>query len=331
MLGRRGVVAAGGVVAAAGLLGLPASARAAYPDRPVRLVVPFGAGGNLDTLARLVAPGMSRRLGGQPVVIENRPGAGGNLGAEIVATAAPDGYSVLVGSNGGLVTNPLLMARMPYDAARAFAPIGLGFRTPNVLVVSPKLPVTSLAEFIAYAKARPNGVTCASAGIGTTNHLLIELLNAATGMGMVHVPYRASGASMADLLSGALTASMDQITTALPQHRDGALRILGIGLGQRAPLLPEVPTFGEVGLQDGGLVSFIGLLVPAATPEEPRQRLQEALAGALGEPALRERVEAIGNLLATPEERTPAGFAALIVRERELSRRAIALAGLKPE
>ncbi|MDN3563277.1 Bug family tripartite tricarboxylate transporter substrate binding protein [Paeniroseomonas aquatica] len=320
-----------GMLTAAGLLAMPRLARAAFPDRPVRLVVPFGAGGNLDTLARLVAPGMSERLGGQPVVIENRPGAGGNLGAELVATAAPDGYSVLVGSNGGLVTNPMLMARMPYDAARAFAPIGLGFRTPNVLVVGPKLPVASLAEFIAYAKARPGRVTCASAGTGTTNHLLIELLNAATGMGMVHVPYRASGASLADLLSGALTASMDQITTALPQHRDGALRILGIGLGQRAPLLPEVPTFAEVGLQDGGLVSFIGLLVPAATPEEPRRRLQQAFAGALADPALQARVEAIGNLLATPAERTPEGFAALIERERLLSRRAIDLAGLKPE
>ncbi|MDB5372537.1 MAG: tripartite tricarboxylate transporter substrate binding protein [Belnapia sp.] len=319
-----------GALAAAGAMAMPGLARAAFPERPVRLVVPFGAGGNLDTLARLAAPGMAQRLG-QPVVIENRPGAGGNLGAEIVAHAAPDGYTVLVGSNGGLVTNPLLMSRMPYDAARDFAPIGLGFRTPNVLVVGPKLPVDSLAAFIAYAKARPGQVSCASAGIGTTNHLLIELLNAATGAGLVHVPYRASGASMADLLSGALTASMDQITTALPQHRDGALRILGIGLAQRAALLPEIPTFAEVGLEDGGLVSFIGLLVPAATPEETRGRLQQAFAGALGDPALQARVEAIGNLLATPEERTPEGFAALIRREAALSRRAIALAGLKPE
>ncbi|RYJ03759.1 MAG: hypothetical protein EON47_02895, partial [Acetobacteraceae bacterium] len=140
---RRGALAAAGL-----LLAAPGLARATFPDRPVRLVVPFGAGGNLDTLARLVAPGMSQRLGGQPVVIENRPGAGGNLGAELVATAVPDGYSVLVGSNGGLVTNPMLMARMPYDAAKAFAPVGLGFRTPNVLVVSPKLPVATLQEFI---------------------------------------------------------------------------------------------------------------------------------------------------------------------------------------
>ena len=317
-------------LAVAGALGLPGLARAAFPDRPVRLVVPFGAGGNLDTLARLVAPGMSLRLG-QPVVIENRPGAGGNLGAEIIAHAPADGHSVLVGSNGGLVINPLLMSRMPYDAARDFAPVGLGFRTPNVLVVSPKLPVGTLAEFIAYARARPGQVSCASAGTGTTNLLLIVLLNAATGAGLVHVPYRASGASMPDLLSGALGASMDQITTALPQQRDGALRILGIGLGQRAPLLPDIPTFAEVGVEAGGLVSFIGLLVPAATPPDAIARLQQAFAGALAEPALRARADAIGNLVAGPDDCTPEGFAALIRREAALSRRAVQLAGLKPE
>jgi tripartite-type tricarboxylate transporter receptor subunit TctC len=315
-------------LAAAGLA-LPGIARAAFPERPVRLVVPFGAGGNIDTLMRLAAPAMSQRLG-QPVVIENRPGAGGNLGTEAVARAAPDGYTILVGSNGGLVTNPLIM-RVPYDPQRDLAPIGLAFRTPNVLVVSPRLPVRTLQDFIAHAKARPGQVTVGSAGTGTTNHLLIELLSAATDTKLVHVPYRASGGGTADLLAGTLTASLDQITTALPQHRAGELRILGVGLDRRLEVLPDVPTFAEVGLQDGGIVSFIGLLAPAATPAEPIARLQQALAGAIAEPSVRDRVQALGNIVATPEQATPAGFAALIRQEAELSRRAVQLAGLKPD
>ena len=325
MLHRRAALAA--------TLALPFAARharAAWPDRPVRCIIPFAAGGNLDTLIRIVAPGMSERLG-QPLVIENRPGAGGNLGAEIVARAAPDGYTVLVGSNGALTINPLIMKSVPFDPARDFAAIGLGFRTPNVLVVSPKLPVGSLAEFMAYAKARPGQVTCGSAGTGTTNHLLTELLNAATGASIVHVPYRSSGGGTPDLLSGALTCAMDQITTALPQHKEGMIRIIGVGMPERMAILPDVASFAEVGVEGGGMTSFIGMLVPAATPAEPRARLQQAFAGALAEPAVQARVEQIGNLMAKPEERTEAGFTALLVRERAVARQAVALAKMQPE
>ncbi|MCO6415610.1 tripartite tricarboxylate transporter substrate binding protein [Siccirubricoccus sp. KC 17139] len=311
-------------------LARPALAQSAWPERPIRLVVPFGAGGNLDTLIRIVSPSMSQRLG-QPVVVENRPGAGGNLGTENVARAAPDGYSILVGSNGALVNNPLLMARLPFDPARDFAPIGLGFRTPNVLVVAPRFPAQTLPDFVAYAKARPGQVACASAGTGTTNHLLIELLNAATGAGLLHVPYRSSGAATPDMLSGALASSMDQITTALPQHRDGALKMIGIGLPERLASLPEVASFAEVGLENGGLTSFIGLLAPAGTPAGPIAKIQAAFSAALADPALRQRIEAIGNLIAKPEEQTPEGFNRVIESERILSRRAVQLAGLKPE
>ncbi|WP_149537108.1 Bug family tripartite tricarboxylate transporter substrate binding protein [Siccirubricoccus phaeus] len=311
-------------------LARPALAQPAWPDRPIRLVVPFGAGGNLDTLIRIVSPSMSQRLG-QPVVVENRPGAGGNLGTENIARAAPDGYSVLVGSNGALVNNPLLMTRLPFDPVKDFAPIGLGFRTPNVLVVSPRFPAQTLTDFIAYAKARPGQVACASAGTGTTNHLLIELLNAATGAGLLHVPYRASGASTPDLLSGVIASALDQITTALPQHKDGALKMLGIGLPERMAILPDVPCFAEVGLENGGLTSFIGLLAPAGTPAAAIARIEAAFSAALADPALRQRVEAMGNLIARPEEQTPEGFARVIETERTLSRRAVQLAGLKPE
>lgn len=308
---------------------LPSPALAAFPERPVRVIVPFAAGGNLDTLTRLVTPIMGQQLG-QPVVIENRDGAGGNVGTELVARAEANGYTLLVGSNGALTINPVIMARVPYDPLRDFTPIGLGFRTPNVLVVSRKLPVETLAEFIAYAKARPGQVGCGSAGTGTSNHLLIELLNAATGAGLTHVPYRASGAATPDLLSGGLAASMDQITTALPLHRDGQVRIIGIAMPQRSPLLPEVPTLAEVGLPDGGLVAFIGLLGPAGLTAEVVARLRDAFAAALADPGVRERVEAMGSVVAAGADVTPEGFAALPQRETALSRQAARAAGLAP-
>ncbi len=321
-LNRRALLAA-----SATLLATPALA--AWPDKSIRLVVPFGAGGNLDTLMRLVSPGMAQRLG-VSIVIENRAGAGGNVGTEMVARSPADGYTILVGSNGALTINPVIMASVPYDTQRDFAPIGLGFRTPNVLVVAPNVPAQNLNDFIAYAKANPGRVACASAGTGTSNHLLIELFNAKTGAGLVHVPYRSSSNAAPDMLSGNLAASMDQITTALPFHREGKLRIIGIGYHRRHTLLPDVPTFAEVGLPDGGLVAFIGLLAPAATPRDVVLKLQAAFAATLAEPEVRARVENTGTLLADPALQTPEGFAGLIQREAVLSREAARLAGITP-
>lgn len=320
---RRAALALGAGLAAPALV----RAQPRFPDRPIRLVVPFGAGGNLDTLARMLVPGVAERLG-QPIVIENRVGAGGNIGTEVVARAQPDGYTLLLGSNGALTINPLIMERVPYDPAKDFAPVCLCFRTPQVLVASPKLPVRSFAEFLAHAKARPGQLQCGSAGSGTSNHLNIELLNAATGIGLVHVPYRSSGGATPDLLSGALACSMEQITTALPLHRDGQLPIIAAALPQPMPLLPEIPTLAEAGVPEGGLVSFIGILVPAGTPARIVSTLQEAFAAGLAEPALRARVEETGSLMAGAEATTPTGFAALIRREAELSRRAAAAAGM---
>ena len=316
-------------LAAAAGLAMPAPLRAQprFPDRPIRLVVPFGAGGNLDTLARMLVPGVSERLG-QPIVIENRVGAGGNIGTEVVARAAPDGYTLLLGSNGALTINPLIMERVPYDPAKDFAPICLCFRTPQVLVASPKLPVRTFAEFLAYAKARPGQLQCGSAGSGTSNHLNIELLNAATGIGLVHVPYRSSGGATPDLLSGALASSMEQITTALPQHRDGQLPIIAAALPQPLPLLPAIPSLAEAGVPGGGLVSFIGILVPSGTSAPITATLQAAFAAALAEPALRARIEETGSLMADAATTTPDGFAALLRQEADLSRRAAAAAGL---
>jgi tripartite-type tricarboxylate transporter receptor subunit TctC len=261
-------------------------------------------------------------------VIDNRAGAAGAIGTEHVARSQPDGYTLIVGSNSAMVINPIIMPRMPYDPVRDFAPIALDFRTPNVLVISRRLPVETLADFIAYAKARPGQVGCASPGSGSSNHLLIELFSMTTGAGLVHVPYRASSGSAPDLISGNLACSMDQITTALPLHCDNQVRIVGIAMPQRSPLLPEVPTLAEVGLPDGGLVAFIGLLAPAGTPAEAIGKIRDALAAALADPPTRERIEGLGSVVATGADVTPEGFAALMQRERELSRRAAQAAGL---
>jgi tripartite-type tricarboxylate transporter receptor subunit TctC len=313
---------------AAPVVGLrPMTAHAAWPERPVRVVVPYAPGGNLDTLMRIVAPVMSRHLG-QPIVIENRAGAAGAIGTELVARAAADGYTLIVGSNASMVINPIILPRMPYDPVRDFAPIALGFRTPNVLVISRRLPVTTLREFIEYAKARPGQVSCASPGSGSSNHLLIELFSQTTGAGLVHVPYRSSSGAAPDMIAGNLACSMDQITTALPLHRDNQVRIVGIAMPQRTPLLPDVPTMGEVGLPDGGLVAFIGLYAPAGTPADAIGRIRDALAAALEDAPTRDRIEGLGSVVATGADVTPEGLAALMRRETELSRRAARAAGL---
>src|SRR3954470_8820747 len=234
-------------VTLAALLTLSAVALAqTYPVKPGRVAVPYTAGGSMDILSRLISQKMNEAFD-QTLIIENRAGAGGNIGTELVARAAPDGYTLLLGSNGALTINPLIMERVPYDPAKDFAPVCLCFRTPQVLVASPKLPVKTFAEFLTYAKARPGQLQCGAAGSGTSNHLNIDLLNAATGIGLVHVPYRSSGAATPDLLNGALACSMEQITPALPLHRDGQLPIIAAALPRPLPLLPEIPTLAEVG------------------------------------------------------------------------------------
>ena len=313
---RRAILAAAGTLPTVSLR--PAHA-ADYPGGPVRMVVPFAAGGNIDTIARLIQPIMSRRLG-QPLVIENRAGGGGNVGTDTVAKARPDGLSVLLASNGPVTINPIIMARVPYDPDRDLAPIALVVRVPIVLMVSNKLPVKTLSEFIAYAKARPNQLTAGSPGTGTSNHLLIEMFNQATGGGLTHVPYRASGAALPDLMDGRLSCVFDQITTALPQHRDGQARIVALS-PDRVPQLPEVPTFAEGGLTEITLSSYNGLFAPAGTPAEAVNALAAALGEALADQDLRGKIVGLGTLIATLEQATPAGFSALLKRESELSRR----------
>jgi tripartite-type tricarboxylate transporter receptor subunit TctC len=316
--------------AAAATLGRAAQAAAGFPDRPVRLVVAFPPGGNVDFTARLLSPGLSQALG-QPVVVDNRPGAGGIVGTEAVARARPDGYLLLLGSTGPLSLFPVAMSSLPYDSPRDFAPIGVAYRVPIVMMASPRLPVRDLAEFVAYAKARKGQLSAGTAGIGSGAHLAIELFNAGTGAGILHVPYRGTGPAINDLIAGTIPLVFDQLSSALPLHADGRARILAIGSAARSPTLPEVPSFREAGLVERELATTLGLLAPAGTPPEVVERLRAALAAAMADAAVRGRLQELGAEAFSGERISPQGYARLIQEEMETSRRAVALGGIRLE
>ncbi|WP_043829804.1 Bug family tripartite tricarboxylate transporter substrate binding protein [Muricoccus aerilatus] len=310
-------------------LALARPAVAAFPDRPIRIVVPFAAGGNGDLMARLAGPRMSERLG-QPVVVENRAGAGGSAGAEVVARSRPDGYNLLWGAGGPMVNSPLLMLNPRYDPLRDFASIGLMSLMPMVLVVRANLPARNLAELVELSKKGP-GITVGTSGVGGANHVPLELFKAATGANLVHVPYRGGGAAAPDLVAGNVDGLLTEFSTVLDLHREGQARILAITSAHRAPLVPEAQTFVEFGLRDFVFYTFSGLWAPAGTPEEVITRLQAALAAATNDPAVTERLAALGAEPASPQQQTPAGTADFLRNEITRSRRAIELAGIKPE
>ncbi|MBR0673335.1 Bug family tripartite tricarboxylate transporter substrate binding protein [Neoroseomonas soli] len=307
----------------------PGSARAAgFPERPVRILLPFAPGGNSDIVARLIAPVMAARLG-QPVVVENRAGAGGSIGATAAARSRADGYTVLFGSTGPLSVNPAVQANLPYDAVRDFAPIGLLSRTPLVLAVTAGLPPRTLAEFIAYSKANPGRVTIASAGTGSSTHLALELFNAASGAGLTHVPYRSGGDLIPDLMAGNVASTMTEISTAMPLHREGRIRILAIGSARRSSIASDLPTFIEAGLPEYTAGSYTALLVPAGTPDDVIAILRDALAAAITDPGVIARLREMGTDVAAPEEVTPAGLTRVLQQELEQAQRAAVIAGLR--
>lgn len=316
------------------LLGLAGAAlarpalAAGYPDRAIRFVVPFATGGNADQVGRLTAPGLADRLG-QPVVVENRGGAGGSIGAQQVARSRADGYTLLLGSNGPMANNPAMQSNLGYDPERDFAPIGLICRTAQVLAVTKDMPVRNLAEYIDYAKARPGQVTCSSSGNGSTAHFAMELFCLATGTRLQHVPYASGGAALPDLLAGNINSSITEITTALPLHREGTIRILGVASAHRSPLARELPTFEEAGVPGYRAAAYLGLVAPAGVPAEVLEKLTAALRATVTDPATRRRFEELGSEMAEPEEATPAGFTAFLRVERTNANRAAEAAGLR--
>jgi len=306
----------------------PFAVFAAYPERPVRLIVPFAPGGNADIVARLVGGAMAESLG-QPVVVENRAGAGGSIGAELVARAAPDGYTLLTGSNGPLTVNPFVQAKLGYDPLKDFAPVGLTSLVPHALIVNATVPARTLPELIALSQRQQVGI--GTAGIGSATHLTLERFNAQTGAKLLHVPYKGGGALLPDLVAGTIQGAMTEFSSALPHHRGGKARFVAVASAKRSALAAEVPTMIEGGVKDFHAASYIGVLAPAGVPADVMARLRTALAAALNSPKTLERFRELGVEVASPEQMTGAGFGAFIRQDFERSREAAQLAGLKKE
>ncbi|WP_164868042.1 Bug family tripartite tricarboxylate transporter substrate binding protein [Rhodovarius crocodyli] len=308
-----------------------APARAAeWPERAIRVVVPYAPGGNADIVGRLLCQHLSDRLG-QQAVVENRSGAAGNLGAAAVAKARPDGYTLLVAPNGPLALNSLVMARMPYDPATELLPIGMISRVAMCVVVSAQLPIRNVQELIAYDRAHPGELTAGSAGTGSSNHIALEMFNAKAGTRLTHVPYRGSAPAITDLLGGRLPVYFDQLTTAIPLLREGQARILAVTTKERSPLLPAVPTLAESGLDDYEIFTYLALVAPTGTPAEVVGRLARELSAVLDLPAMKAKIEEMGGETADATLRTPGGCAAFLRADRERANAIAARAGLRPE
>jgi tripartite-type tricarboxylate transporter receptor subunit TctC len=304
----------------------PSAGAQGYPDHPIRLVVPFAAGGNADINGRIVGEVLQKALG-QPVVVENRAGAGGGVGAEYVARAAPDGYTLLVGSNGPLTINPLINANISYDSLSDFAAVAMVSYVPHVLIVSNKLGVDSIADFVALSKTRP--VNLATSGVGSASHMTLERFKQATGVPIAHVPYKSGGSLLPDVISGNVDGAMTELSTAAELHKGGQARILGVAGAARSKLAPDVATFDEQGVKGFLARSFIGILAPAKTPPEHLAKLQAAIAAGLGAGSEASgKLIATGSELATAEQMTPAGFTDFIKRDYADMQSAAKLAGL---
>jgi len=318
------------LLAGAGLAALPLPARAAWPERPIRVVVPFAAGGNADTIARLLQPRLQDRLG-QPVVVENRPGAGGAVGAAEVARARPDGYSLLIGSNGPLSVNPAVQARLPYDAERDFAPVAMAMQVPHCLMVQTNAPWRSVAELVAASRAQPDALGAGTAGVASATHLSLEAFKAASGARILHVPYRGGGAAVPDFVAGNIPMLFTEFSTALPLHRDGKGRILAVASAARLSALPEIPTIIEQGVAGFTASSYVGLVATAGSPAEALQRLAAAMAAIVAEEDFRQRMAAMGGEAASGALATPEGFAAFIRADLARSREVARTAGIRIE
>jgi tripartite-type tricarboxylate transporter receptor subunit TctC len=280
-------------VALLGWLGLAASSMAAFPDKPLRLIVPFPAGGATDFMAR----GMALRLGtelGQSIIIDNRGGAAGAPATEAVAKAVPDGYTLLFGTMGTQVINPALYPKLRYDPIKDFAPISLTHITPRVLVVRADLPVNTIAELIALAKKQPAVLTYGSAGSGSSSHLSGALFEALASVDMLHVPYRGSAPVLMDVLAGRIDMSFDSYTVYEEHIKSGKVRALGVTSKVRMSILPQIPTMAESGLPDYEVSNWLGLLAPAGTPKDVLAALHAALGRAMATPALKQQLISLG-------------------------------------
>ena len=264
-----------------------------FPDRPVRLVVPWPPSGNVDITARTLSPAFSEALG-QQVIVENRAGAGGTIGTAAVVKSPADGYTLLLGSSGTVTSGPAVFKNLPYDPLKELVAIGPIQSVPIVLTAAPKTPVSTFQEFVALANAKPGGVSVASAGSGSSNHLALELLMRTANLKLLHVPYKGSGPAITDLLGSQVEAMMDQLTASIGHIREGRIKPLAISSPKRSPLLPNVPTFDESGVKGYEAATFTGIFAPSGVSPEVVQKLSSALKKAMANEGVRERYRAMG-------------------------------------
>src|SRR5215831_11279156 len=323
---RRTILGLLGAAPAAALMSR--TAFAAYPERPIHLIVPFAAGGNADIVGRITGDVISKAVN-QPVVVENRAGAGGSLGAGLVAHAAPDGYTLLVGSNGPLTVNPFVQANLGYDPLKDFAPIALTSYVPHAIILSNQVKAKNAGELVALSKTAP--ITIATSGVGSATHMTLERFKAATGADVTHVPYRGGGALLPDVMSGSINGAMTEFSTALPLHKAGQAHIFAIAAAHRSKLAPDIATFDEGGVKGFTAQSFIGIVAPAKTPPEIVAQLQKAVADGLTSGPAAEKLVTLGSEVATAEQMTSKGFADFIRADYEAMREAAKLADIKPQ
>jgi len=306
---------------------LPAFAQS-WPAKPVRIVVPYPAGGPVDVSARLLAPKLQEALG-QPFLVENKPGAGGNIGADFVAKSAPDGYTIGMGAIATHAINPALMANVPYDPIRDFTHLALVVQVPNVLVVNPDLPAKSVRELVDLAKERPGKLDFASGSTGSTGHLAGELFKQMTGTYMVHIPYKGAPPAVADLLAGRVHLMFDNLASALPNVKAGRLRALAVTTLKRSNALPGLPTLDEAGLKGFDMTTWWGVMGPAKLPPDVAQRLSAEILKALDSADVKERLRAMG--MEGSPVRTPEQFSAFVAAEAKLYARLVKQSGAKPD
>lgn len=299
-----------------------------WPAKPVRIVVPYPPGGPVDVSARLLAPKLQEALG-QPFLVENKPGAGGNIGADMVAKSAPDGYTIGMGAVATHAINPALMASVPYDPVRDFRHLALVVQVPNVLVVNPELPARSVKELVALAKAQPGKLDFASGSTGSTGHLAGELFKQMTGTYMVHIPYKGAPPAVADLLAGRVQLMFDNLASALPNVKVGRLRALAVTTLKRSNSLPDLPTLDEAGLKGFDMTTWWGLMGPAKMPPEVAQRLCAEILKAMEAADVQQRLRAMG--MEGSPVRTPEQFTAFVEAERRLYAKLVKQSGATPD
>ena len=298
-----------------------------YPTKPIRFVVPYPAGGPLDTVARLLGQKVAEGTK-QPVIVDNKPGAGGNIGADAVAKSPPDGYTILMGAVATHAINPTLYASIPYDPVKDFIPVTQVASTPNVLVVNPSVPASNVREFIAYAKSNPGKLNFGSGSPGSAGHLAGELFKTMAGVEMTHVPYKGAAPAMNDLIGGQIQLMFDNLASSLGQVRAGRIKALAVTTAKRTALAPELPTVAESGLPGFDISTWFGIFVPAGTPREAVDRLHAEFTRALAAPDVREKMLALG---AEPVGNRPEEFAAYIRAEADKYARVIKASGARAD